>query len=186
MLRINPSSTSQYKANEESGVECDAKTNSKANENDSDADDSVDTDTDNKNDRRTFNDSDTTTTDQGESDDDEERLEQLVFGSDKAIFKTIEKNKTKSTGKKRKGEQIADHFEKRQSVWVDDDDNQMFGQFFFLFAAYYMGTQSISYKFLFLLHRINMDKFDKLSNKIGFKATNLLSNNQVEESLKAK
>jgi hypothetical protein len=57
--------------------------------------------------------------------DEEERLENLVFGSKKTMFKTMDNNKLKTNNKKRKNKQIADHFEKRKAVWEDEDDNQM-------------------------------------------------------------
>jgi hypothetical protein len=103
--------------------------NLESNKNADDSDDSLDEHDDNPKNKASSDDDDDDDDDNQvidqEDSGEEERLENLVFGSKKTMFKTIDKNKLKPNSRKRKNEQIADRFEKRKAAWEDEDDNQL-------------------------------------------------------------
>lgn len=93
-----------------------------------------------------------------ELDDHEKHLENLVFGTQVTILSGIEKHDKKKIKKNKKAKQLADEFDKRQVAWKDEDDEEI----------------------------IDLNKFDKLSNKINASKSSVMKTAELEESLKAK
>lgn len=91
-------------------------------------------------------------------DENEKNLEALVFGSKATILEGIEKHTKHHKRSKKQKNEIASVFEKRKAVWKDEDDEQ----------------------------QVDLSKFEKLADKINVKKAKLVTNNEIEETLKAK